>query len=138
MNIFIDILHIVHGRVTLKPPKKSRKSRLESFFHAFFAISCHVRSNTCSKVMILYSKGKSMLLNTFLIFFRCQNKIFACSQTQEINMVHKKNAKNHPKFEVFFGDFLVNHVYFLCLRARKNYFGTEIILETCSATSTYT
>ena len=39
------------------------------FFHLFFAISFHIRSNTYSKVMILYPKGNSMLLNTFLTLF---------------------------------------------------------------------
>ena len=37
--------------------------------YMFFAISFHIRSNTYSKVMILYPKGNLMLLNTFLTFF---------------------------------------------------------------------
>ena len=52
-------------------------------------------------------------------------------------MVLKKIAKKHRKFGVFFSVFLVNHFDFLSLRARKNDFNTEIMLETCSATSNY-
>ena len=53
--------------------------------------------------MILYSKRKSMLLNTFYYYFGSKI-IFAFSQLQEINMLRQKIAKIHPKFGVVFGE----------------------------------
>ena len=49
----------------------------------------------------------------------------------------EKPLKNTLDFGVFFGDFLVNHLDLLSLRARKNDFINEIMLEMCSATSNY-
>ena len=86
--------------------------------------------------MILYPKGNSMLLNAFLTLFG-EKVIFTCSQRQNIKIVHYKIAKKHPKFGVFFGDFLVNNFDILLLRARKNNIFTKIMLETCSVTSNY-
>ena len=36
-----------------------------------------------------------------------------------MKIVHQKITKKHPKFGVFFGDFLVNNFHILSLRARK-------------------
>ena len=120
------------------PPKKKYPIYgILSFFHTFFALSCHVRRNTCSKVMILHSSGKSMLLNTFLILFRCQNNFGVLSDIRNQHDSHTKKRQSPSKFGMNVGVCLVNHVDFLCLRARKIYFGTKRRLEACSAKSTY-
>ena len=86
------------------PPKRCRKSGVLSFFHTFFAFSCHIGSNTCSDVMILYPNHNLMFLNTFLTLFWCQI-IFTLSQRREITIYDKKSTKNRTFFNVFFAIF---------------------------------
>ena len=94
-HVFCDFLPYMLQRILTNPPPKKKCSKwgIESFFHTFFAISCHVRFNTCSYVMILYSKGNLMFLNTFLVFFWCQNHFCVLSATRNQNC----STKNRPK-----------------------------------------
>ena len=94
------------GESSLNPPKKCSKSGIESFFHTFFAISCHVRFNTCSYVMILYPKGNLMFLNTFLILFWYQNYFCVLSATRNQNF-SSKNRLETLRIRGVFGRFFV-------------------------------
>ena len=78
-----------YGRVARTPPKKCLICDILLFFHMFFAISFRVRSNTYSKVMILYPKGNSMLLNTFLTLFWWWNYFFVLSATKKQNCLNR-------------------------------------------------
>ena len=125
-----------YGQFAENPPKKWRICSTLPFFHMFFEISFHVRFNTYSKVTILYPKGNSMLLNTFLTLFWCENYFYVLSATKYQNC-SLKNRQKTPQIWGVFGDFLVNNFGILSLRARKNNFFTRIMLETCSVTSNY-
>ena len=83
------------------PPKKCLIYGILLFFHMFFAISFPVRSNTYSKVMILYPKDNSMLLNRFLTLFWLKNHFCVLSATRYENW-SLKNRKKSPRI---WGDF---------------------------------
>ena len=89
------------------PPKKCRKWGILNFFHMFFAISFHVRSNTYSKVIILYPKGNSMLLNTFLTLFWWKNHFWLLWATRYENCslkIHQKTPQIWCVFWWFFSE----------------------------------
>ena len=88
-----------------------------------------MRSNTCSKVMISYPTGDSILLNTFLIVSLCKND-FTVTPYEEIIIARRKNAKNIAQKVYFFVFFRRNNYDFLMKSDRKNHFGTIILLET--------
>ena len=92
-------------------------------FYTVFAISSHVRFNTWSEVMILYPKGKSMLLNTFLRLLWYETHFCALSATRNQNYSTENRQKN-PKFSMIFKKFSMNNFDFLLLRERKDDFNT--------------
>ena len=103
------------------PPKKCLICGILLFFHMFFAISFHIRSNTYSKVMILYPKGNSMLLNTFLTLFWWKNQFCVLWATRYENCSLKNHQKTPQIWGVFWWFFSEQFSY-LVAQSTQNWF----------------
>ena len=88
----------------------------------FFAISFRVRSNTCSKVIILYPKGNSMLLNTFLTFFWWKNYFCVLLATRYENCSLKNRQKTTQNLGCFWRFFSEQFSYLVAESTQKWFF----------------
>ena len=103
------------------PPQKCQKCSILNFFHMFFAISFRVRSNTYSKVIILYPKGNSRLLNTFLTLFWWKIHFCVLSATSYENCL-LKNAKKKSQNWGFFWRFFSEQFSYLVAESTQKWF----------------